>query len=376
MKGSRKKSQRKRERGFTIIELLVGSTVMMIIILGTLSLYMKSNRISVDHQQFAELQHDVRSSMFFITRDIRSTGVGLTEDIAGYFLEGLDGFGPDPEVSDTLKVMGNFDDPLDLRVRQYQGGVGGGAATVFFHDWELENTAYDCPEYFEDKIYILISTTCPGCYSIRNIPLNSLFGCGSGTAHANTQPGQSGLNPPGGLVDTGCSADCYDDSIITFVQIKQYWLDTTGNPGDYPSLNVQVGQDGYMGIPNTLYLTTMEGDGSLIHMPFAQNIENLQLQYNMIDTSGNFLGFADWSDSWTKDDISRIRQIRIWILGRTPNAFVSVGGKVASNLHLYRRPAVANSPLGDTDDMRRRFLLETTANIRNLSLNIYNTGSR
>ena len=118
-------------RGFTLVELLVGSTVMLILIVGTLALYVRSNKISVDQQQLSELQHDVRSSMFFIARDIRSSGVGLTLDIAHYFLEGKDGFGPAPESSDCVKVMGNFDKPLDLHISNYQGGGGGGAATVF-----------------------------------------------------------------------------------------------------------------------------------------------------------------------------------------------------------------------------------------------------
>jgi hypothetical protein len=74
--------------------------------------------------------------------------------------------------------------------------------------------------------------------------------------------------------------------------------------------------------------------------------------------------------------ISRIRQVKIWILGKTGDPFVSVSGTPPSNLHLYRRPAIANSPQGSQDDRHRRFLLESTANIRNLSLNIYNTGTR
>jgi len=141
-------------------------------------------------------------------------------------------------------------------------------------------------------------------------------------------------------------------------------------------LTLTVGEDGYLGIPNTLYLTTIAEDGSVMHMPLAQNIENLQFQYNMVDGSGNFLGFTEWDDSWTIDDRSRIRQVRIWVLGKTPDPFVSVSGDAPTNLHLYRRPAIANSPQATEDDKHRRFLLESTANIRNLSLNIYNTGTR
>lgn len=107
--------------GFTLIEVLIGSTIMLLVVLATLSLYVRSNKLSVDQQQFASLQHDVRSAMFFISRDVRSAGVGLQPDISGYFLEGIDGFGNSPESPDSLKIMGNFDDPLNLTI-QYKAG--------------------------------------------------------------------------------------------------------------------------------------------------------------------------------------------------------------------------------------------------------------
>ena len=385
------RSQKRQEQGFTLLELLVGTSIMLIIILGALSLYVRSNRVSVDQQQFSELQHDVRASMFFISRDVRSTGVGVITEIAGYFLEGKDGFGPAEEASDSVKIMGNFDEPLNLRIRDYQGGGGGGAATAFLYDWELEKNPYDCPSYYENKLYIVVSTKTPGCFAFRFVPENSIFGCGSGTAHLNFEPGKSELNPPGGLVDAACTADSYDDGIITISQIKQYWLDTTGSPGDYLDLNLTRGQDGYLGLPGTLYMTTTNDLGDIMHMALAQNIENLQFQYDGdMDNDGFLDGFTDWDNAgWTinsSDDIatketkleriSRIRQVKIWILGKTGNPFVSVSGKPPSNLHLYRRPAIANSPEGGIDDRHRRFLLESTANIRNLSLNIYNTGTR
>jgi len=57
--------------GFTLIEILVGSSVMLILVIATLFLYMRSSQISVDQQQFSKLQHDVRSAMFMIGRDAR-----------------------------------------------------------------------------------------------------------------------------------------------------------------------------------------------------------------------------------------------------------------------------------------------------------------
>ena len=78
-------------RGFTLIELLIGATIMLLVVLATLSLYVQSNKLSVDQMQFASIQHEVRSAMFFISRDVKSAGVGLVPELSGYFLEGIDG---------------------------------------------------------------------------------------------------------------------------------------------------------------------------------------------------------------------------------------------------------------------------------------------
>ena len=380
----------KDRSGFTLVEVLVGGTIMLAVILATLSLYMRSNRMAVDQQQFAEMQPDVRSSMFFVSRDVRSAGVGLTSDISGYFLEGTDGHSPAPEESDALKLLGNFDNPLQLIIENYSGGVGGGAATAFLNQWSLESAPYPCPEFYNKRSVIIVSVKCPGCFTFRYIPDNSTFGCGSGEEHFNMQPGQSELNPPGGLVDTGCAADCWDGALVTLGQIRYYWVDTTGNPADYPDLTATLLPDrGYVvdengnGVPNTMYMTTIDeatGSGLMIHYPIAQNIESLQFQYNgdYLNADGVLDGFIDWQPNWTGDidTISRLSQVKMWVLGKTPRKFVSFSGTPPANLHLYRRPAIANAPLGTDDDMHRRFLLESTVTIRNMSLSLYNTGER
>ena len=368
--------------GFTVIEVLIGSSIMLAIIVATLSLYTTSNKVSVDQQQFAEIQHDVRAAMYFVSRDIRSAGVGLLTDIVGYAIEGIDGHGPSPESPDSIKLMGNFYDPLDLTVRfqagsQYKVDVS-----------DLNNGPYQ-EAFYEGKEVMITSPTCPGCFALLYIS-NISWPMGAAPATFTMPPGQSELNPPGGLSDTGCSPDCWEDAKITFVQIKHYWLDTTGNPGDYPDLDLSVGQDGYLGIPYALYLSTIGEGGSITHMPLALNIESLQFQYfGDLDNDGILDGPTDWDNSnWTigpMDDeatkqaklvlISRIRMVRIWVLGRTKNPYVSVSGAPPADLHLYRRPAVANSAVGEENDKHRRFLLESTAQIRNMSLSIYNSGT-
>lgn len=366
--------------GFTLTELVVGSSIMLFIICGVLSMYVKSNKTSVDHQQFAELQHDVRSVMFFISKDVRSAGVGLSAVFSGCFLEGVDNESQGEEVTpDRLKVLGNIEEPLTLRVANYQGA----AANIALADYSFERNPY-ADSHYEDRVVLILPDPKKACRvgEIREITHVTHDEVGT-NEKLNFSPGLSqDFNPPGGLSGTCPDSNDYDGGTITYIEVREYWLDVTGN---YPGLT--AGEDGYIGngVGGVLYLTQ-----NGLHYPLARNIENLQFQYNGdLDDDGVLDGFIDWNNDWTvnldddqpiKQDkwqlISRIRQVRIWVLGKTENPFVSRSGTPSSNIHLYRRPTVANTPLASQDDRHRRFLLETTANIRNMSLNIYADGTR
>jgi prepilin-type N-terminal cleavage/methylation domain-containing protein len=378
MKETKSKTQKQfphtaAPRGFTLVELLVGSVVLLIVILATLGLYRQSNQIAVDQQQYAEMQHDVRTSMYFISRDVRMTGAGLPLEFYGYVLEGVDNENQGAIVQpDRVKLMGNLDDPLNMSVSNYQGS----AANLTVDDWSFESNPYP-DEFYEGMIAIIIPNPDSGCRyaEVREIT-HVTHDAGGTNERFNFSPGLApDVNPPGGLCANypkACpSSDDYDGGMISFVNVKEYWLDVTGN---YPSLT--AGERGYIGNGEggVLYLT-MNG----IHYPLARNIENLQFQYNGdLDDDGLLDGFIEWQASWTGDVdlVGRIRQIRIWVLGRTESPFVSIGSNPPDNLHLYRRPSVANSPGSGVDDKHKRFLMESTANMRNLSLSIYNTGSR
>jgi len=389
-------------KGFTLVELLLGSSILLVVIIGTLALFERSNKISVDQTRFSEVQHNVRSAMYFVSRDARMAGVGLIPDITGYAVEGQDAFSPAPEAADSLKLMGNFDDPVALRIENYQGS----SVQAKIYDSDLIDTPFQCPEFFENKIIFVMSTRCPGCYAFRFIDEGKLQGCdGAGNAHVIVPPGRGpGINPPGGLSDTFCNDDCWDDAIITIAQIKYYWLDTTGNSDDYSTIANLDAAHGYIGgsgstprNPNVLYLSTDNGSGTAQHMPLAMNIENLQFQYNgdyLIPSDGVLDGFTDWDPTWTiqatdndadrqtkRERLAKLSQIRIQILGRTDQPYLTVSKSPVTDVHLYRRPALSNSPAATSpdpkvppDDWRRRFLLESTATIRNNAIVIYNTG--
>jgi prepilin-type N-terminal cleavage/methylation domain len=358
----------RRVRGFTLIELLIGSAIMLVVVVAALSVYSRSNKISADQQQFIEMQTDVRAAMYFVSRDARMSGTGLTEALAGYALEGVDNETTGTtETPDRLKILGNLENPLILNIQSYSGS----AVNISMDDYSLEKYPYP-DSFYVGKVALIVPNAGSSCQGAAVRVISHVTHNTDGTNEkVNFSPGQApGINPPGGLSDV-CSSEDFIGGSLMFCDLREYWLDVTGNV-----TGLTAGTNGYIGggQGGVLYMTL---NGA--HFPIAQNIETIQFQYNGDfdgDSQGLLDGFKDWDTTWTREQISRIRQVRILILGRTPNPFASVGRNTGTSAGLYTRPAVANTPAATAPDWRKRFLLESTANIRNLSVNLFNTGLR
>lgn len=358
----------KGRKAFTLIEILVGGTIMVAVILITLALYSRSNRVAVDQNMFAQIQQDVRSAMFLITRDVRMAGVGLPIEFAGYYIQGVDNeFQGNTEVRpDRIILVGNIEDPLNLRIQQYQGA----SVTIALDDYSFEQYPYP-DEFYANKIILILPNPASGCYAAEVRKITHVTHSTGGTNEKiNMSPGLApGINPPQNLAGTCPSSNDYDGGLVTFANVKEYWLDLTGN---YPGL--EPGKNGYIGNGegNILYMTE-----NGFHYPIAQNVENLQFEYNGdIDNDGQLDGWKPWDPIWGPAEGARIQQVRIYILGCTPRPYVTFSSKPDPKLYLYQRPAISNNSVLGQVDRRRRFLLESTATIRNIAVNIYNTGVR
>lgn len=382
---SNPKSSRKTQRGYTLIEVLIGATIMLLVVLATLALYVSSNRLSVDQQQFAALQHDVRSAMFFISRDAKSVGAGVHPSFGMYFLQGINNDTNQdsaPVQTDRITILGNSD-PLRLIIQAYAPGSG----TISIEPDQLPLYPYTANAYPTDPLgYInraILILPNPEL-STANGELGQVTGVdfGTNTVTFNTinEPLPNGLAPGGGAPD-------YVGGTVHFIELKTYWLDVDGN---YPGLT--AGTDGYLGLPGVMYVSQWNPNNNAYdHLALALNIEDLQLQYhgdmdndqllddNNADATISSLDFLNWGDTYDWTDpvaLAGIRFVRILLLGKTENAYVSVSGTPpAGATFIYSKPSIADSPAGAVVDNHRRFLLESTANIRNMSLNVYNIGT-
>jgi len=360
-----------RAAGFTMLELLIGLVVTLAAILGALAVYARSNKVSVEQQMVTEVQNDVRSSMFFATRDLRMAGVGLPVEFSGYFLQGWDNEDQGGEVApDRLRMMGNIDDPLNLPIHNYQGS----SVVLDMHDYSLEQYPYP-DEFYVDKVVLVLPNPTSDCRAgeVRIVTHVSHNADGS-NERLNFSPGLApGVDPPGGLSGTCSDSNDYDGGSVSFINVKEYWLDTTGN-----AAGLTAGAQGYIGggQGGVFYCTT-----NGIHFPIARNIENFQIEYNGdLNTDTLLDGWSPWDASWSLDQIARIQQVRIWLVGRTAQPFTSVSGTPPGGVQIYRRPALTthpdNAPGSLVDDRHRRIMLDSTSNVRNMSLNLYNIGQR
>jgi hypothetical protein len=341
---------------------------MLVMIIGTLEIYMKSNKVTVDQSMYAEVQHDVRSAMYMISRDLRMSGVGLPIEFGAYYFQGTNNEtqGSAPVTPDRLLMMGNIEDPIMLPIQQYQGS----SVVVSVDDYSLEQYPYP-DDFYENKTCLILPNPASACRSgeIRTIT-HVTHATGGGNERVNCSPGLApGINPPGGLSGTCPDSDDYDGGLVTFIDVKEFWLDVTGN---YPGLT--AGQNGYLGNGqgDILYMTF-----NAIHYPLAQNVENIQFEYNTdADGDGRLDGCVPWNPLWGQTEVLNIREIRIAILGRTPRPFVSASAKVNPSVSLYQRPPLSDTGGAAQPDRCKRFLLESASNVRNLSINLYNYGTR
>lgn len=389
--------------GFTIVEVLVGSLIMLTIIVATLALYTKSNKVSVDQQGFAELQHDVRAAMYFISRDIKSAGAGLPQQLAGYFIqaENNDNKGGPPINPDRLTILGNAD-PLRLFIQNFEPGSN--TITVEPNQFEIYpytvDTYPDSPVGYINRLIIVLPNP---DLNKRKGEIGQITSVDFTTNTITFDRVNEKL--PNGLTNGGDPAD-YVGGTVHFIEFRTYWLDVDGS---YPGCN--PGNDGYLGVPGVLYVSQWNPlVNGYEHLALAQNIEDLQFQFhgdtdgdqqlddNNMDGTVDVNDFQNWDDlpfpgdaeqeeDDLQDDVSKevkkqalvtagIRSVRILVLGKTANPYASFSGTPPDEVsRLYGKPAIADSPEFTQPDKHRRFLLESTAQIRNMSLGVYNSST-
>ena len=323
-----------RERGFTIVELLVAMAVASVVAMSGFALFSQSNWSYQVQENVGEAQQNARVAMDRIVRDIRTAGFGLPEppyDILG--------FDSPITVEDNVNETGTMPDTDKITILGigYEAGVlvGGTSENKKTYDYICYSSTVSSGEKILTANKVLASrkyVSIDGIFFAELDTIKTSENCASGAGV------KLHLGSPSKLKGDLNSGTVY------IIQAVEYSIATnlTGCSVANPCL---VSKD----------FSDLRGGGRQL---LAENIEDVQFAYGLDAGGDGVLDSATDCASGTSvtpgfecgdpDHESNIRAVRLTLSARTRHK----DPKGAT----FTRPEIENHDESDADNYRRRTL--------------------
>lgn len=339
-----------KNKGFTLIEILVSLAILGIVLAGIYSVYRMQHKSYIVQEQVAEMQQNERIALQMITRDIRTAGLGLACKQAGIiFTEDANGSGAldngEDINGDTLLTTfadgQGFDGSDTIALAYYvfrpNNTVGGNSQTAdnfnptaaTFH--VIDATGFTATD--GDNLVIIYNQNNPCNYA--TVAVTNVVEASGTLTHA---VGKAIENKTGGVGPDFSSGD----------RVRRLY---TTNDGGIITYEIR---DGY-----TLFRTIRKTSDPVVQ-PLAENIEDLQIAYGF-DINGNgVVELGEWFNTPAGQDMTLLREIRVTLVARTI--------RDDPEFNVGTRPAVENhTPATNTTEAKyRRRVLQTTIKLRNI----------
>jgi type IV pilus assembly protein PilW len=325
--------------GLTLVEVMAAMAILTIAMAAVFSTFEFQQKSYTTQSRVAELQQNLRLAEAYLDRDIRMAGYGIPSGGApagvtvpvGLLPSGTtirtlfpvdSTTGPDSLYILYLYDMDNNQPPTtntavmlsgsgQVSVASISGFLAAGGELVLITDSTNPNASNPTADLFQT------SAAAGGVLT---------FGGGTNyntAAHPKFPAGGYGVGPPA--------------STVAKARFLRYFIDNVTDPAR-PTLMVD---------------RMMAGQAP---QPVADDIEDMQLRYGL-DTTGTPDGIVDtWIDSVSTAQIAQIRQVRIFLLGRT---------RTQEKGWTEIRPALGNRAAGTTTDGYKRRILDKVVDVRN-----------
>jgi prepilin-type N-terminal cleavage/methylation domain-containing protein len=326
------------QAGFTLIELMIALLLFSFAIAGILSVAVTTTRSFREQRRIIQTEQAVRAPLDFIVDAIRQVSPGVPTIVGNANLPSLrNSFPPCPGVG-AVSFVDNTNAPDELEIVYASGGI---VTTAHSAVSATSNTVL-VPSAHVDQFaagdFLVISD---GVY---------------GTLLKVT-------GVTGNTLQIAADSSCADPA--------------QGFPVTYPigSLIVRAQRarftverfDGDPNQPWTLYMDP-DGAGPLAKEPIAEGVEDMQIAIGVDTDNDNFIsevGQVAGDDEWIGNvagevlPLGTIRAVRI--------ALVAYDTKDITGQASFYRPSALNRPGTETPEKRRRRVLMSTVDIRNLS---------
>ncbi len=319
-----------REKGFSLIELMVAMVVTLIISGAVFQLVTAGQSAFRKEPAVADRQLNIRMGMDAITQDLYQAGTGVPE-YSQVFTRSLDKTGPamgsGGELTDQLELVRATDCPFLTVCKP----VGDNLFTV-----EPISTCYQLP-----------ASVIVGCDSGTNCPaydVNFAFERGAPDktmeckdGHVNLPHGRAkDLNPPGG---------------------KRSFVPQWIMMGNIVRYRINLGADGIPNLERSLYGGADDYDGNSSWEILARGVEDLQIQY---ETGPD--GATVWADDpgATSNDNTLVRRVRVRLSAR-----VTEGGRMAGETAAVGLTSIHNAIRGQlSTEVAPRAAFTTLARVK------------
>lgn len=338
-----------KERGFTIIELLISMAVASLVATAGFALFSQSNWSYQVQENVGEAQQNARVAMGRIARDIRMAGFGLPEDS-----DSLSFSASGPAFENPITVTDSASDPdaiTILGIGYEEGeliGVTTGGGTYICYSSTTRNTNHPKGRIL-DGATLLVK---PGR---KHVSIDGLVYAELDTSTTSEECGNSKrMKLP--VADSSELSTALTEGTVYIIQAVEYSIvNTDGEINGCSAANPCLVSKDYSGLRG--------GTGRQL---LAENIEDIQFAYGI--ASGKAVGSAidcatgasatpGFKCSPASNEESSIRAVRASIAARTRNK----DQKGAS----FTRPKMENHPESDPPDGYRRRVLTKIIKVRN-----------
>lgn len=317
-----------KNKGFTLVELLVTMAVVSIIMVAVISAFNIQQKAQVKQQLITEVQQNGRAAAYMLARDIRMTSFGLGDGVVTYW----DGSTHSNYSAINIEDGGNGPDRIKILY----------AATL-----DLLNPAYL-------EVNALATTQVSLSQDVLNVDDATGF-----------VPGELAIITNGDF-----------SSIFQITGVSPQNLGHNPDTGVNPPVDTMINPKGAFGVGSAVYrlryitydvsyadpshpVMRIDRDGPTGGSPFeiiAEDIEDLQAVYIFEDgVSANDLDVGP-----SNHDYAHIRAVRVTVLARTRVEKEEFKGG--------RRPTIENHLQGPSDDSYGRRLITLELKIRNFGL--------
>lgn len=344
---------RKRYRqsgGFSLIELLVAMVIGLLLLTGTVSMFMSNKRIYREQDEMGRLQENARFAMQLLIEDVRMAGYAGCSDDISEIMNHVNGMTDDDELMSFSNAVEGIDeaDPATPANTPWQPSDSDELITAMVAGTDAISIRYLDPTGIRisspmPNVSAELKVTSVGDLQIGDII--ALSDCDSADVMQLTQIQTSSLHlqhntgsgTPGNATKALQKKYGTDASVMRFVA-RRYYIGTGANGG-----------------PSLFRLENLDATP----VELIEGVENMEILYGE-DTVGNDTIAETYVDAANVTTWDNVVSVRISLLFRTvdENASNPVNDKTYDMVGVNFDPA---------DDRRRRRVVTNTIQIRNRS---------